>query len=206
MNATVSWKATLARPVVVLGIAGIVAVAAVWAFVFFLPQSRKLTTLQQEKISLDATVSKDNARLQRLRAEQHHVGEIRAMYRSLESYIPPTEELYTYVHTIAAAAKAAGVTVASLNPGQLAPVTGTPYSAIPVTAMVKGTFAHIKAFLRNVYRLPRLTDVNSLTLSGGGPHMAPTSPVSATFQLAIFSRAKPPAPPSSTSAGTTSAG
>jgi Tfp pilus assembly protein PilO len=113
------------------------------------------------------------------------------MYDRLNGYVPATEKLYTYVQTISHSAKAAGVTITSLAPSTLVAITGTPYSAIPVTASVKGTYDQLLAFIKSLYDLPRLTDVNALSVSGGGPGTNRATVLSASFQLAIFTSQKP---------------
>lgn len=201
MSAQPNLKKALMHPAALLTAAGILAVALVWLFVFFMPQSKKLTSLQTERTSLNATIARDNARVQQLRSESKHLGQINTMYASLRGYVPQTEDLYTYIHTISGAAKAAGVSITSLTPGTLTPLSGTSYSAIPISANVKGGYAQLVSFLHGVYALPRLTDINGLTLNTGGTS---SSTLSATLQLAIFTSQKPAS--SSSSTPTTSSG
>lgn len=182
-------RSTLRRRTVVVGLAVAVAVV-VWAFAFFLPQSRRLTALQAERTTLQQTVAQDDARLQHVRTEAHHVNQIAAMYRQLQGDAPATEQLYTYIHTISRAAASAGVSITSLQPNGLAAVSGTSYSAVPITASVKGTYDHVLAFLNAIYRLPRLTDVNTLSISGGGPGSSRGTVLSVSLQLAIFTSQK----------------
>lgn len=166
-------------------------VVAVWLFAFFLPQTRKLLALNAERATLEATVARDNARLQQVRSEAHHVGQIETMHQQLEADVPPTASLYTYIRTLSGAAKVAGVSVTTLQPSTLVQVPGTPYSAVPITASVKGSYDHVLAFLKALYTLSRLTDVNALTLSGGGPGTNRGSPLTVSLQLAVFTSQAP---------------
>lgn len=168
----------------------LVAALAAWLLVFFLPETHKLHNLDAQRTTLQSTVTADRARLQRLKDEAAHVNQIRAMYDRLEGYVPSTGELYTYIHTISAAAKAAGVTITSLSPGGLV-AAGTAYSALPIGASIKGTYDHVLAFLKDLYSLPRLTDINSLSVSGGGPGTTRSSLLTVSLQLAIFTSQKP---------------
>ena len=187
------------RPVTVLSALAIVAALLVWLFVFFLPQSQKLSGLHQERTKLEAVITKDNARVAKLRSESKHIGQIQSLYSSLKGYVPVSEDLYPYIRTLNGAAKGAGVAITSLTPRTLTPVTGTSYSAIPITATVRGAYPQLVAFLRGIYGLTRLTDVNGLTLSGGGPGSGGTTTMTAQLQLAIFTSQKPPNATSSTS-------
>jgi Tfp pilus assembly protein PilO len=190
---TASWaRITLTRRAVLVALC-VVVLCVAWAFAFYFPQTRKLGTLDRQRTSLEATVAADQARLQELGKEARHVPQMRAMYDQLEGYAPSTEDLYTYVRTISGAAKAAGVKITSLEPGSLSAVTGTGYSAVPITVAVKGTYDHLLAFVEHLYDLPRLTDLNALTVTGGGPGTSRSTMLSASLQLAIFTTHSPTA-------------
>jgi len=173
---------------------GVVVVVVVWVFAFYLPQTKKLSNLDAQRTSLQGTVAADQARLLQLEKEAQHVTQIRAMYTKLESYVPSTVNVYTYIHTISAAAKSASVTITSLEPGMLTAASGTSYSSIPITASVRGTYDHLLAFLKDLYNLPRLTDVNTISVTGGGPGTNRGTELSATFELAIFTSQEPGTP------------
>lgn len=178
------------KPVVLLGALGLVVIVVVWFVAFFQPESHKLSSLGSQKASLQQTVLLDNARLQRVRAESHHVGEIQAIDAKLKGYVPTTEDLYTYIQTLSGAGNTAGITITSLQPSTVTTASGTSYMAIPITADVKGTYDHLLAFLNAIYNLPRLTDVNGLTITGGGPGTNRSTSLSATFDLVIFTSQK----------------
>lgn len=169
----------------------VVAVVVAWLFAFYLPQTRKLAALGTQRTALQSTVAADEARLQQLQNEAQHVTQIRAMYDRLDGYAPKTGKLYTYIRTISGAAKRAGVTITSLQPGALVAVSGTTYSAIPITAAVKGSYDHMLAFVKDLYGLPRLTDLNALSVTGGGPGTNRSTNLTVSLQLAIFTSEKP---------------
>lgn len=204
MSATTHVRKALLRPVPALVALGIVAALLVWLFAYFLPESRKLSSLHTEQTQLTAVIAKDNARVAKLKKESKHIGQIKSIDSSLKGYVPKQQDLYGYIRTLNHAAKGAGVTISSLAPQTLAPVTGTSYSAIPIAATVKGSYAQLVAFLHGVYGLPRLTDVNGFTLSGGGPGSSSKTTITAQFQLAIFTSYQ--LPTASTTTTTTSGG
>ena len=174
-------------------LAGLVVVAVVvaWLLAFYLPQTRKLAALGAQRTTLQSTVANDEARLAQLRNEAQHVTQIRAMYDRLHGYAPKTAQLYTYIRTISRAAKKAAVTITSLQPGGLEAVSGTTYSAIPVTAAIKGSYDRLLAFVKDLYDLPRLTDLNALSVTGGGPGTNRSTILTVSLQLAIFTSEKP---------------
>ncbi len=174
------------KPLVLIGAAGLVVVMLVWLFAFFLPQTHKLSSLETQKATLQQNVVLDQAKLQRVRQESHHVGQIQAIDSKLKGFVPTSEDLYTYIQTLSSAGNAAGVSISSLQPGTPVTATGTSYLAIPISADVKGTYNHLVTFMKAIYNLPRLTDINSISITGGGPGTNRSTQLSATFALAIF--------------------
>jgi Tfp pilus assembly protein PilO len=169
----------------------VVTVVVAWLFAFYLPQTRKLTALGTQRTALQSSVTADEARLRQLQKEAQHVTQIKLMYDRLHGYAPKTERLYTYIRTISVAAKNAGVTITSLQPSPLVAVSGTAYSAIPITAAIKGSYDRLLAFVKDLYDLPRLTDLNALSVTGGGPGTNRSTILTVSLQLAIFTSAKP---------------
>ena len=178
-----------------LVVLGVLAVVVAWALAFYVPEAHKLAALDAQRTTLESTVTADEAHLQQVKREDQHIAQIRAMQDQLGGYVPSTESLYSYIRTISHAAKASGVKVTSLAPSPLVAVTGTSYSAVPISASVRGTYDHLLSFIKHLYDLSRLTDVNGLTISGGGPSTGRSTVLTASFQLAIFtSQALPGVP------------
>jgi Tfp pilus assembly protein PilO len=182
------------RPIILLVAGVLVVVVIVWMFAFFIPQSHKLSSLDEEKAALQQQVVQDNARLQQVRTESHHVGQIQTIDTRLKGYVPETEDLYTYIQTLSSAAKSTGVTITSLQPSSQVAATGTSYSAVPITAEVKSSYDHLVAFINAIYGLPRLTDINSLDITGGGPGTNRSAMLNVTVNLVIFSSQKASTP------------
>lgn len=178
------------KPIVLLGAAALVVVVVVWLLAFFEPQSHKLASLDSQKSTLQQTLVQDQARLREVRQESHHVGQIQAIDAKLKGYVPTSEDLYTYIQALSGAGNKAGVTIDSLQPSDMVAASGTSYSAIPITAEVKGAYDHLVSFLSAVYNLPRLTDVNSVVITGGGPGTNRSTVLSATLDLVIFTSQK----------------
>lgn len=179
----------LRRPKVLLAVAGVLVVVLVWVLAFFLPQGHKLSSLQADEQNLQAEVNAGNARVARLRVESQHSSQIQAMVKKLESYAPATSDI-SYISVLSNAAKATGVTVTSLGPGTPVAVSGSPFDSIPISATVNGTYDNLLGFIKAVYQLPRLTDIDSVQVSGGGPKSNRAATLTANFQLEIFTSTK----------------
>ncbi|MDA8314806.1 MAG: type 4a pilus biogenesis protein PilO [Actinomycetota bacterium] len=185
-----SSRIRITRRSALVGLVVVVVVVA-WLFAFYFPQTRKLAALGSQRTALQSTVAADEARLAQLQNEAQHVTQIKAMYDRLHGYAPRTGQLYTYIRTISGAAKSAGVTITSLQPSPIEAVSGTTYSAIPITAAIKGPYDRLLAFVKDLYDLPRLTDVNALSVTGGGPGTSRSTILTVSLQLAIFTSEKP---------------
>ena len=181
--------ALLRRPKVLLVVAGVLIVVLVWVLAFFVPQGHKLSSLQSEVQTLQAQVDAGNARVAQLRVESQHSAQIQAMVQKLEGYAPATSDI-SYISVLSNAAKASGVAVTSLSPGAASPVKGSPFDSIPMAATVTGPYDNLLGFIRAVYQLPRLTDIDSVEITGGGPKSSRAAVLTATFQLEIFTSTK----------------
>lgn len=172
-----------------LGIAAALVVVLAWALVFFVPQGHKLSSLRAQETTLQQKVNAGNAKVARLRNESQHSAQIAAMVKKLEAYAPGTSDI-SYIALLSNTAKASGVTVDSIGPGTASVVTGSSYQSIPFSASVTGTYDQILSFIKAVYAMPRLTDINSVQISGGGPKTSRATALTASFQLEIFTSKK----------------
>ena len=190
MNTSSPTVTILRQPKVMLVIAAALVVVLAWLMAFFVPQGHKLSALQAQEQSLQTQVNAGNAKVAELRVESQHAAQIAAMVQKLQGYAPSTSDI-SYIALLSNAAKAAGVTVSAIGPGVAVPVTGSPYQSIPVSATIDGTYDNLLSFIKTVYALPRLTDINSLSISGGGPKSNRGTILAASFQLQIFTSQKP---------------
>jgi len=193
--------ATLKRPPVLIAIAVAVLVLLVWLVVYFLPQGSKISKLDAQEQSLEQKVAAVQARVALLKKTFAHMPAIASMERKLATYAPATPDEYNYVTSLHTAVNSSVVTLTSISPGAIT-ASGTGSSAssassastvstIPFTLVVKGTYDHLLSLINNIYALPRLTDIDSIDFTGGGPGTNRTTPLSATFDLTIFTTAKP---------------
>lgn len=180
------------RTLIAIGVAAVLVI--VWLVAFFLPQGKKLSSLQSEQRSLQLAVIQDDAKVRQLRDESHHTKQIQALYSALQGYVPATADLYTYIQTLSGAGKAAGVSITSIDPSTVVAMTGSQYSVLPINTTVKGTYDQLLSFIHAVYALPRLTDINTVSISGGGSGSNRSTVLSASFALAIFTTQKPATP------------
>lgn len=180
----------LKRPRFLIGIAVIVVVVVVWLFAFFIPQGHKLSTIQAEETTLHQTVAQDDLKVQQLATVSRHYPQILARYNQLQAFAPATEDLYTYIETISQTATSSGIVISSISPGALTAVVGAPYSSLSISVNATGTYDHMLEFIKTIYGLPRLTDIETLNIGGGGISSTRTSPLTLSFSLVIFTQEK----------------
>jgi len=182
----------LRRPPVLIAIVIALVVVLVWLVAFFLPQGSKIGTLDAQEHSLEQKVAAVQVKVARLKKTFAHVTTIEAMAGKLATYAPATADEYNYVTSLHTAVTSSLVTLTSVSPGAItAPATGSTLSTIPFTLVVKGTYDHLLSLIDAIYALPRLTDIDSIDFTGGGPGTNRTTQLGATFDLMIFTTAKP---------------
>jgi Tfp pilus assembly protein PilO len=192
--------AALKRTPVLVAIAVAVVVVVVWLLAFFLPQGHKLSTLDAKQQALQQEVAAGNAKVAHLEHTFQHVGQLEAEQAKFEAYVPSTPDLFkstaNYTSSLSSTVAAAGMTLTSVSPGSARASSGSSTSSlttIPVVLTVTGPYDHLLTLITDIYALPRLTDINSLTVRGGGPKTTRSTPLQATLDLVTFTTATPPA-------------
>ncbi len=189
-------KSVLRNRTVLLVIGATVVVLLVWLLAFFLPQGRQLSKYAAERTQLQGEQARLEAQLQVLQATSKATPELLMLQAKYGSMVPATPDMYAYISQMAATATQAGVGLTSMTPSSTgAAVTGTTLLAYPVTVAVTGTYDNTLGFLKALYAMPRLTVVNGITISGGGPGTNRGSPLNTTFTLTVYSAPQPAAAP-----------
>ena len=192
-------KSTLRRPRILLCIGAAVVIVVIWTFAYYLPQGSKISSLKAEEITLQKKVQLGDATVLRLKHTFQHSAQLKTMQNKLNAAVPSNVDAYNYVQSLSAAAAGAAVhlTVISISGGNGNNVTkATAVTETPVTMTVKGTYDQILSLISKIYQLPRLTDIETLSISGGGAKADRSTQLIGSFSLLAFSV--------STSSGSTS--
>jgi len=191
-------KSTFKRPRVFLSVAGALLFLIIWALAYFLPQGSKVTSLKAQEATLQSQVAQGNAKVLKLRHTYQHATQIKAEESKLNSAVPATSDAYNYVQALSSAAAAAGVHLTSIeiSAGTSPSTTSTSggkksstvsVSPIPLALMAKGTYDQILSLIAAIYQLPRLTDINELSINGGGPKADRSTVLTVNLTLSAFS-------------------
>ncbi len=152
-------------------VAGVVA----WLFAFFLPEGSHLGTLRQRQSNLDAQkvpLEMQLTSLRRLAAWENSAAGLN-LYSMLQQAVPSQPDEAQFLTQMSSLANKTGVTLTSITPSAAVaqPVisgstTGVPpYLTIPVSLSLTGTYPNVYLFLEDLYSLPRIMVINSLSLS-----------------------------------------
>lgn len=198
MRAAASTAAALRRPPVIVAIVVAVVVLLIWLVAFFLPQGHKLSTLDAKQQSLQQDVDQGNAKVAQLKRTFQHATQLEAQQATMAAYVPSTPDIFkttaNYTGSLSSTVTAAGMSLTSVSPGQATTGTGSSMTIIPVTLVVKGSYDNLLTLIKDIYSTSRLTDINAVTVRGGGPGTDRSSTLTVTLDLAIFTTAPAPTP------------
>jgi Tfp pilus assembly protein PilO len=146
----------------------VAALVAVLALVFLLlprisavgKRSDDLTAAQQQQQSLEAE-------LQSLKGDKQEAKVIKKQLNRLQTKVPPTAELPSFIRLLQDAADASAVDFMSVSPGSPAVVVPG-ISTITNQINVLGSFFSVEEFLFKLETLPRAVRVTSITVGNGG--------------------------------------
>src|SRR5271166_2346845 len=168
---------------VLIGLAVALLVVVIWLVAFFLPQGSKLSKLNTQEATLQTKVTAGNAKVAALKRQALNTPALEALSKQLSGYVPSTPDIFNYITALQNTATAAGVTVTTLSPNQPVPGTGQTFATIAVAMNVSGTYDEILAFIKGLYALPRLTSINAIAISGGGPTSNRSTALNGDFTL-----------------------
>lgn len=157
----------LKRPAVYGTIIGAIILLILWWFVWMSPEGNKLSTVKAQETSLQVEIGAMNATIAGLKEQSALVPSELPYLAKFTAAIPDlpesgvlTEQLYNLMnHTHTFIASLSDATVDATTAG---------YSTIPVSFVVDGSHDQVMSFIENIYNLPRLVTIQSVSLSPGG--------------------------------------
>jgi Tfp pilus assembly protein PilO len=175
----------LRSPRVLISLVVALVVVLVWLFAFFLPQGKKLNTLNTQEMQLQVKQAALQAQLAALERTAVATPQLLALQAQFAVAVPPLPNTYTYISTMVATTKAAGTKLVSITTGSPgAPVSGI--SPIQVSLSTTGTYDQTLTLIHLLNTLPRLTIINAVNLLGGGPNTTRSTTLNESFSLTIF--------------------
>lgn len=174
-----------------ISIAVTVVVLLVWFIAFFLPQGKKVSTLNAQAQALQGQVAQGVAKVAALRHTAQQATALTNFQKKLESYVPSKATTYDYIKTLSDVVASANATLTSVTAGAPKQNSGAAFTTIPIILRVTCTYDALLEVISKIYALPRLTDIQTLSISGGGGSGNRTTVLSASLALQAFTTASP---------------
>src|SRR6185436_18489881 len=178
-------------PKVVLGLVGVVAIAAGSYFLLLSPVQARIDALVTKRTALTSEVNQVRAQVAEIERFKREIAELEKRLALLRDRLPSEKETPTLYRAVSAAAEQAGLGVALFQPRQAVPKDVV--SEIPITITAQGSYHQLAKFFERVAGLPRVVNVNDFKLTGLGKSK---DSMKADLTLATYMyRTAPPAPP-----------
>ena len=167
MNRLQSINLGLLKSKVVLIVTGaVIVLLIVWWFAWMTPESNKLSTVQQQVTSDQASVTQLNLELAALKAEKKLVLQELPYLKKVATAIPPTMDPPGIVDELSNLATKTHCILVGVTPSDTTSPSGTAgLAVIPVSFSLTGTHQNVFIFLNDFYSLTRLMTINSVALS-----------------------------------------
>lgn len=189
MSAPSGISSALRRKPTLIAIGVAIVVVIVWLFAFFLPEGHRLSALQAQEQTLQQQVAAGQAKVAKLQKTFQHTSELQSLDQKMAGYVPSTSDVFkttaNYTSLLSATVASAHMTLTSVSPSGSSSA-GQSFTAIPVTLVVTGTYDNLLSLIYDLYTLPRLTDITSLSITGGGLGSDRSTELNATLSLKAF--------------------
>jgi type IV pilus assembly protein PilO len=186
MNDFLQKLTRLKTPVKIAVTAGLVAlILGIYGGLFYLDIQDQIKGAQARQQQLKGEKDNYEKRKREYQAYRTELTQLQQEQRELLKALPKKAEIPTFLSNLQEQAELAGLEIVSLtieaeNPMEL-------YIRIPVRIEVRGSYHSITKFFKNLSELPRIVNVENLTLSvekaelGASPHLRARF-VAATFR------------------------
>jgi len=164
MNDFLQKLTRLKTPVKIAATAGLVAIIlGVYGGLFYLDVEDQIKAARTRQEQLKGEKDNYEKRKREYQAYRNELTQLQLEQRELLKALPKKAEIPTFLSNLQEQAELAGLEIVSLtieaeNPMEL-------YIRIPVRIEVRGTYHSITKFFKNLSELPRIVNVENLTLS-----------------------------------------
>jgi type IV pilus assembly protein PilO len=178
-------------PKVVLGLVGVVAIAAVSYFLLLSPVQVRIDALVVKRTQVTAEVNTARAQVAELERFRREIAELEKRLALLKDRLPSEKETPTLYRAVSTAAEQSGLGVSLFQPKAAVPKDVV--NEIPITITAQGSYHQLAKFFERVAGLPRLVNVNEFKMTG---LTKSKDSMKADLTLATYMyRTTPPPPP-----------
>ena len=136
---------------------------ALFYFLYFSPKSTEIVGLENGVAQLQQELVTIKAQAAKLGEQKALMAEIEQKFKEAALVMPDTKEIPSLLSNISSQGSGAGLDIMTFVPGSEAAKQF--YAEIPVGLTVTGTYHNVGYFLDRVSKLPRIVNVNKVSLS-----------------------------------------
>ena len=151
-------------PKVVLGVIGLVAIAALSYFFLISPIQLRIEALVQRKTQVTTEVTQARAQVAEIERFRREIVELEKRLVLLQDRLPSEKETPTLYRALSSAAEQVGLGVSLFQPREAR--AKDVVSEIPITLTAEGSYHQLAKFFERVAGLPRVVTVNDFKMSG----------------------------------------
>ena len=185
MNDFLQKLARLKTPVKIAATAGVVAlILGVYGGLFYLDVEDQIKGARTHQEQLKGEKDNYEKRKREYQAYRNELTQLQLEQRELLKALPKKAEIPTFLSNLQEQAELAGLEIVSLNIEAENPMEL--YIRIPVRIEVRGSYHSITKFFKNLSELPRIVNVEDLTLSVEKVELGVSPRMRAKFVAATF--------------------
>jgi len=165
MNPKVEWY--LKRPRYQRGLmllAVLVLIAGLYVYVIYLPQQKKLESLNRQSADLERKLVNDRKIAANLPVFEAEYEKMQERLKEALKELPNDKEIPKLLTSIASTAKENGLQVLYFKPGTEVPKGF--YAEVPVSLKLEGSYHQIAKFFYDVGSLSRIVNLSKVTMGG----------------------------------------
>lgn len=160
-------------------------IAGLFVYLMYLPLREEMVSLQQKDASLQSKIQEDQRIADNLPKFKAEFEKMEALLNDALTELPNEKEIPNLLTSITALAKENGLNVTLFKPGAEKPMGF--YAEVPVELKMVGSFHEVALFSDAVAKLPRIVNINNLTLASpkddGGRVLLAINCLATTFRF-----------------------
>ena len=150
----------------IIFIATILALIAVFFFLYYSPKSKEIQGLKSRQTYLHGEIKKVEATVAKLDHHKEEKKEVEKKFEEASKLLPEQKEIPSLLDNISSLGTNSGLNVISFKPKKESPQQF--YADIPVELLVDGPYHNVGVFLDKISKLPRIVTVSDITM--GSPN------------------------------------
>lgn len=150
---------------IVIALVLIIAPIALFYFLMYSPNVKKIQGLTTQKNNLIAEIDKAKKAASELENVKTSIAETEALFKETATLLPKDKEIPALLRNISDLGKGAGLDFLSFRPGPEAPKDF--YAEIPIEIQINGPYHNLGFFLDQVSKLERIVTVDNIQMGSG---------------------------------------